>query len=331
MDENLKIMNFWRSLFFFVVFIEKSIAADFCYEDSHCSPNSWGNSFAQCRPRTDSRQSPINLDSKMTRNESLRPLDLQGFDAAPSGNWTLKNNGHTVMLDVNGLSVSGGGLPGSYQAQQLHFHWGSSSTNGSEHTVNGRRYPMEVTTLLVPYTQMHIVTMKTTDQNLTSALNDTSGLAVLGVFIDVADQDNNNFSAISDLVASVKYKGTTLPISPFPLISLLPVRNMSQYYRYHGSLTTPPCSEAVMWTVYEVPIYVSQKQIDAFTSGVYYTEDGANKALLRNNFRDVQARASRALYASRDARLLPDSSTPLSSSHLSLALPLLPLLAAWRL
>ncbi|XP_048874947.1 LOW QUALITY PROTEIN: carbonic anhydrase 15 [Brienomyrus brachyistius] len=325
---NEKIMNFWGSLLFFIAFIEKSFAADFCYEDSHCGPNSWGNSFAQCFPRTNSHQSPINLDSKMTRKESLGALDLRGFDTVPSGNWTLKNNGHTVMLEVNGLSVSGGGLSDTYQAQQLHFHWGGPSTNGSEHTVNGRRYPME----------MHIVSMKTTHQNLTSALNDTSGLAVLGVLIDVADRDNSNFSAISDSVAFVKYKGTTLPISPFPLISLLPMQNMSQYYRYHGSLTTPPCSEAVVWTVYEAPIYVSQKQVRAFASpllmpspsGVYYTEEGANKALLQNNFRDVQARSSWAVYASKDARLV-SSSTPMPSSHRSLTLLLFPPLAVWRL
>lgn len=36
---------------------------------------------------------------------------------------------------------------------------------------------------------------------------------------------------------------------------------MSQYYRYHGSLTTPPCSQAVVWTLYEVPIYISWSQV----------------------------------------------------------------------
>ena len=50
-----------------------------------------------------------------------------------------------VVLEVgSGMSVSGGGLPGVYNTVQLHFHWGSTSSNGSEHTMNGRRYPMEV-------------------------------------------------------------------------------------------------------------------------------------------------------------------------------------------
>lgn len=42
------------------------------------------------------------------------------------------------------MAVSGGGLPDEYHTIQLHFHWGGPATNGSEHTVDGRRYPMEV-------------------------------------------------------------------------------------------------------------------------------------------------------------------------------------------
>lgn len=49
------------------------------------------------------------------------------------------------MLQVgSGMAVSGGGLPGVYHTVQLHFHWGGPAGNGSEHTVDGHRYPMEV-------------------------------------------------------------------------------------------------------------------------------------------------------------------------------------------
>lgn len=49
------------------------------------------------------------------------------------------------MLQVGaGMSLSGGGLPDVYHTVQVHFHWGGVATNGSEHTVDGRRYPMEV-------------------------------------------------------------------------------------------------------------------------------------------------------------------------------------------
>lgn len=56
----------------------------------------------------------------------------------------------TVMLSLESepgaehIAISGGGLPGRYRALQLHFHWGSPSRNGSEHTVDGQQLPMEV-------------------------------------------------------------------------------------------------------------------------------------------------------------------------------------------
>lgn len=110
----------------------------------------------------------------MIRNDSLQPLHLEGFDEIQTGHWTLENDGHSgeppppllppfpflsfpfvcfdvasslllVVLQVgSGMAVSGGGLPGVYHTVQLHFHWGGPASNGSEHTVDGHRYPMEV-------------------------------------------------------------------------------------------------------------------------------------------------------------------------------------------
>lgn len=37
-----------------------------------------------------------------------------------------------------------GGYAQQYQAKQLHLHWGSPSTAGSEHTVNRKRFAGEV-------------------------------------------------------------------------------------------------------------------------------------------------------------------------------------------
>lgn len=40
--------------------------------------------------------------------------------------------------------------------------------------------------------------------------------------------------------------------------SLLEGVDRTKYYRYLGSLTTPPCNEAVVWTIFKDPIKVSQ-------------------------------------------------------------------------
>uniref|UniRef100_A0A8C5HK74 Carbonic anhydrase n=1 Tax=Gouania willdenowi TaxID=441366 RepID=A0A8C5HK74_GOUWI len=269
---------------------------DYCYDDPQCDPYSWGDSFPSCHPLLDLHHSPINLDLHMSRNSSLGPLRLEGFDSVQSGLWTLRNDGHSVLLQVGaGMAVSGGGLPDVYHTIQLHFHWGGPASNGSEHTVDGRRYPME----------MHVVSMKSIHPNVSVALDDPTGLSVLGFFIDVVYADNLHFGQISQKLSSVAYKGQSTKIKPFPLMSLLPRNNMSQYYRYHGSLTTPPCSQAVLWTLFEVPIYISWSQMAQFTSQIFSTEEDAEQVTpLHNNYRHIHPTFSRVTWASREARLV---------------------------
>ena len=42
------------------------------------------------------------------------------------------------------ISFTGGGLDGKYNFAQFHFHWGSETENGAEHTFNGNRHFAEV-------------------------------------------------------------------------------------------------------------------------------------------------------------------------------------------
>ncbi|XP_078128306.1 carbonic anhydrase 15 isoform X1 [Sander vitreus] len=315
-----------------VIVISYVNSEDYCYGEPHCDPYAWGDMFPSCHPLLEEHHSPINLDHQMTRNESLRSLHLEGFDVIQPGHWALKNDGHSgeytthlvmtvyiivlvitpfwlfsVVLQVGGgMSVSGGGLPDVYHTIQLHFHWGGPATNGSEHTVDRRRYPME----------MHIVNMKSIHPNLTEALGDPTGLAVLGFFIDVVYADHVHFGLISQKLSSVAYKGQTTKIEPFPLMNLLPKHNMSQYYRYYGSLTTPPCSQAVVWTLYEVPIYISWSQLAQFTSQIFSTEEDAEQVTpLQNNFRHIHPTFSRIVSVSKDAKLLTGTASwPLRSA-----------------
>ena len=67
-----------------------------------------------------------------------------------------KNLFNLVQVNLVGPSLPqllGGGVPSYplYQLHQLHFHWGSSSSPGSEHTVDGTRYDMEVWVCLFIY------------------------------------------------------------------------------------------------------------------------------------------------------------------------------------
>lgn len=143
--------------------------------------------------------------------------------------------------------------------------------------------------------------------------------------------------AMFSLCLCIHPPGQATKVKPFPLMSLLPKHNMSQYYRYYGSLTTPPCSEAVVWTLYEVPIYISWSQVSClgsdqvlfiflkdllvalkyyfwvwlspqlaqFTSQIFSTEEDAEQVTpLQNNFRHIHHIFSRVVSASIDAKLL---------------------------
>ncbi|RXN39102.1 receptor-type tyrosine- phosphatase gamma-like protein [Labeo rohita] len=54
-------------------------------------------------------------------------------------------------------------------------------------------------------------------------------------------------------------------LEPFVLRDLLP-SSIGSYYRYIGSLTTPPCSKVVEWIVFSRPVFLSYKQTEGQVS-----------------------------------------------------------------
>lgn len=67
--------------------------------------------------------------------------------------------------------------------------------------------------------------------------------------------------------------------------TLLPTAR--NYYTYMGSLTTPPCSEGVLWLVMKQPVQVSQDQVNIFSR------------LYKNNARPIQPVAGRLIKEGR--------------------------------
>ena len=65
----------------------------------------------------------------------------------------------------------GAGLPNSYNVEQLHFHWGNNSNEGSEHEIDGKSYPLE----------MHLVHYNSKYKSVSEAVEDNKrdGLAVV--------------------------------------------------------------------------------------------------------------------------------------------------------
>jgi len=190
-------------------------------------PETWGQmkpEFARCSSGL--RQSPIDIRDGIKVN-----LDPVQFDYKPSV-FRVLDNGHTVQVNIGpGNSIDVGGR--RYDLVQFHFH------RPSEERINGRQFDMVV----------HLV-HKDIDNRL----------AVVAVLLDrgsahplVQNVWNNLPLEKGDEVAA----RTTIDLN-----ALLPTER--SYFTYMGSLTTPPCSEGVLWMVMKAPMPISNEQIGIF-------------------------------------------------------------------
>ncbi|XP_072312203.1 carbonic anhydrase XVb [Eucyclogobius newberryi] len=255
-------------------------AFDWCYHDSSCNDTTWPVKAPKfCNG---SRQSPIDIVSAgATLDADLKDFTFTKFDSK-SALTKIENTGQTIKVTLDsGVGVSGGGLPTAYDSMQFHLHWGNgSSVPGSEHTVDGKRYPME----------FHIVNFRSSfNGNATQAVSDSEGVAALGFFIDVSDNTTGEPAAWKSLashLSNIKLQGQSDSVSGISLDDLLPGVNRSRFYRYLGSLTTPLCYEAVVWTVFKEPVKISKDLIDMFANTVHI--GNASTPLMTNVYRNIQ-------------------------------------------
>jgi carbonic anhydrase len=198
--------------------------------DGDTGPAHWGDlspDYVLCG--TGQSQSPIDIPSSAPTN----PADL-GMAYQPSA-VNIFNNGHTIEVEYDHgstLTVDGS----DYQLLQYHLH------AASENTVDGNHYPMEV----------HFVHQ-----------NAEGRLAVIGVFL----QEGAESAAYAPIFANLptsEGEPEAVPGVSVSAADLMPATKT--YWRWSGSLTTPPCSEGVTWLMMDNPVEVSADQIAAFTA-----------------------------------------------------------------
>ncbi|XP_025032285.1 carbonic anhydrase 9 isoform X2 [Python bivittatus] len=243
----------------------------------------WASMFPNCGGHM---QSPINIDTAAASFSSkLEPLLLSGYDVPPNETLPLKNNGHTLLLGLpNKMTLSGGGFPQPYQAVQLHLHWGTGHTRpGSEHTVDGHRYAGEI----------HVVHYSSHFDSFQEAASEPGGLAVLAAFLQVGLEINEPYQHILKHLSDIKEEGEETVVAGFDVTKLLP-DNFDRYFRYNGSLTTPPCYQTVNWTVFNQTVRLSQDQISVLED----TLQGEDDEPIQSNFRLPQSLYGRSVLSS---------------------------------
>lgn len=289
-------MTFPYFLLFLTLHLITSCASvDWCYDiqtqGSDCKgPSEWSE---QC---ADYKQSPINIVTcDATPDHNLKPFQFEGYDKEKE--FKLTNNGHSaeVELEEGAMKISGGGLSSTYTATQFHFHWGSEGNYGSEHSLNGEKYPIE----------LHIVHTKNEGRSESSGGSTTSqAIAVLGFFLE-AGSTNGNYKNLIEGLKGIPYYGNSTSVSIKPQDLIPEADDLELFYRYSGSLTTPACNETVTWTVFPKTIKLSQDQINAFYTSLKY-KSGQN---MTENFRPLQKRNTREIYTSGVDVILPHTTS----------------------
>jgi len=225
---------------------DKEQTVEWGYEGAG-GPENWGKlhpDYALCDSGLE--QSPIDLT-----NPTEMDLENIVFEYSET-NVNILNNGHTIQVNYDeGSSIEIDGQ--RYNLLQFHFH------APSEHTTDGNSYPLE----------LHLVHS-----------DDAGNLAVVGIFI-TEGEENEAFAPIWDHLPAEKTDGPIDTGTSFNADGLLPEEQT--LYRYNGSLTTPPCSEGVLWSVMTQPVEMSAEQIAAFTD------------IFDNNNRPIQPLNERSL------------------------------------
>ena len=204
-------------------------------------------------------QSPIDIDRTVKADlpslkAQFKPAQLKIVHHEHMAD--VINTGHSIQVNYSeGDTLQIGDA--QFELLQYHFH------SPSEHTVSGKRFPME----------MHLVHQSADNK-----------LAVVGVLIEEGDQ-NAAFDPVWANLPKHKSVETHLEHMTVNVDDLLP-KNRSTY-RYDGSLTTPPCSEGVRWMLFTTPIQLSAKQIGVF------------RDILKSNNRPVQRLNGRTVATDR--------------------------------
>uniref|UniRef100_A0A1Y1L2Z9 Carbonic anhydrase n=1 Tax=Photinus pyralis TaxID=7054 RepID=A0A1Y1L2Z9_PHOPY len=229
---------------------------------------------------------------------------------------TLYNHGYILIVVVSFLTqqpptISGGPLIGDYEFAQIHFHWGANNAEGSENTINNNSYPLEA----------HAVFFQQAYGSFQEAIEHPDGLTVLAFLFQVSDIDNENYGSITEVLPQLKEPFANTAIDDFPPLEKLIAQETSVYYFYGGSLTTPPCNEAVTWIEFTNTVPLGQKQIEIFRQ----LKGEHGKPI--HNFRPVQPLHGRTIRMN-DGVYPSSSSGNVCTPYISL--PLLCLLSNFR-
>ncbi|KAF5271826.1 hypothetical protein FQR65_LT05057 [Abscondita terminalis] len=227
--------------------------------------------------------SPIDINLTYTVPLQLEPLEWQFLDSPPK-KIKLTNTGHTLQVSAYWNDqkpiITGGPFASAFEFSQLHFHWGAVDMEGSEHTVDGVKYPLE----------MHVVFFKSEYKTHQAALKERDGIAVLVYLFKLHAQPNilmdyivSKLTLISDPLDSVR-------LNSIPLHFFLN-KFEEDYYLYWGSIETSKSIHTISWLICREPIGITCEEME----GIRVMFNLKNEPMLQN-FREVRPLGERSVF-----------------------------------
>ncbi|CAF5156878.1 unnamed protein product, partial [Rotaria magnacalcarata] len=200
----------------------------------HLGPDIWSEYYPLCAGKS---QSPINILTACTLYRDIKPFQFISAHATKNY-FTVKNNGHTIISIINNayeqlsIQLRGGGLNGTFDFVNFHLHWGENHKSGSEHQINGIKYAGEI----------HFVYKNhLTSQMAVLALFMQSYVDHTKIISDNNDQTRDEWQRYFDMTRLLKFENDSVLLD-LNVTSLMG-ENLQDFWRYEGSLTTPPCTE----------------------------------------------------------------------------------------
>jgi len=263
-----------RGISLLLLSVNVAQSSDWSYHGEH-GPTSWHELYEDCGGK---RQSPIDLSRDNGRRGAA--VNFNKYEEISSDSH-FHNNGHSDQDEPDSIgnsTMNGGPLDGDYTLAQFHFHWGRNDAVGSEHSIDGERFPLE----------MHLVNKHVTNDD---------DLAVAAFLFKISREDNLDLKPITDNLKRIHEYGSETPVQNLSLKKLIKQASQGSYFNYRGSLTTPPCTEDVNWIIFDTKIPISRRQVDAFRQ-----TRGENGHTIVDNWRPTQDLNRRVITYNRIAR-----------------------------